>query len=327
MIDDFLRFEKSAGIVLFRVDRGRRLYLFLKRREGFLDFPKGHIEVGEDPKAAAVRETFEEAGVTASPIPFFSFEEIYWFVRNGERIKKSVVLFLAQVRNSQRVKISKEHVGYIWLDRASALGRIRMASQRKAFIRADRYAERVVGLGRLNGNYKKLPSRFKKWKLSRKFVPGEGPLDARVMLIGQAPGANENKTGRPFIGQSGKLLNQLIVSSGLRREDLYICSVVQFFPPGNRLPKCHEVEACIPFVKRQIELIDPRLVILVGALSSKEIAGVIGIMKAHGQLVTGEDERRYFVTLHPAAAVRLKKNLPLIRGDFLRLAAVIKTLK
>jgi DNA polymerase len=322
-----MRFEKSAGIILFKSYRGRRFYLFLKRGEGFLDFPKGHIEAGESPEVAAKRETFEESGVTAVPVPFFRFDEIYWFTRNGEKIKKSVEIFLAEVNRNQKVRISKEHTGYLWLDRKSALGRIKLSSQRGAFLRADRYAERYVEMKKLNREYGRLPFETKEWGLSKALVPGEGPLDASIMLIGQAPGANEDRLGRPFIGQSGKLLDQLIASAGLKRKNVYICSFVQFFPPANRLPTDREMEACRRFAERQIKLINPGLVILVGAISSREIAGVTGIMKEHGKLMIGKDGRRYFVTLHPAAAVRLKKNLPLIREDFIKLAAVVKTLK
>src|SRR5271154_3141943 len=104
---------------------------------------------------------------------------------------------------------------------------------------------------KLNSKYKRLPALIKGWSLSRRFVPGEGPLTAKVMLIGQAPGRTEDELLRPFIGTSGKFLDTLIGMAGLERKSVYICSVVQYFPPKNRIPTDEEIEACNGFLLRQ----------------------------------------------------------------------------
>ncbi len=174
---------------------------------------------------------------------------------------------------------------------------------------------------RLNAEYRKLPRRMRGWGLSKNFVAGEGPIDADVMLVGQAPGRHEDETGRPFVGISGRLLDTLLKKAGLERSDVYITSVVQFFPPKNRAPSDPEIAACRRFLYRQIHIIEPKIVIVVGAVALKELLGRVGIMKVHGSLI--KKDRDYFVTLHPAAAVRIKRNLPLIEGDFRKLGAML----
>ena len=315
--------ERSAGIILFKVDGGRRLYLFLKRGEGFLDFPKGHIEDGESLLEAAVRETKEEAGISARPIPAFSVDETYWFNKGRNRVRKEVRMFLAQVGRSTKVRISHEHSGYVWLNINEALRRVKFDTQKNIMKEADSYAGKYIKMKKLNNEYAKLPDKIGSWSLSRAFVGGEGPLSAEIMLVGQAPGANEDRLGRPFIGRSGRLLTQLLKSAGVDRDKVYICSCVQFFPPKNRMPYPAEIKACKPFLMEQIQIVNPKIIVLVGALASREVVGVKEIMKAHGSIIEGEMGRRYFVTLHPAAAVRLKKNMKPIKEDFLKLKGIL----
>lgn len=155
-------------------------------------------------------------------------------------------------------------------------------------------------------------------------MPGCGDVNARIMFIGQAPGRNEDIKGIPFVGISGKLLDRLIISAGLKREDLYITSLVQFFPPDNRMPTKEEIKLCTPFLIKQINLIKPKIVVLLGAVSSNAILGVKETMKIHGKPVK-IGNTIYLPTLHPAAAVRLKKNVPLIEEDFRTLGKLIKT--
>src|SRR3954469_20075218 len=100
-----------------------------------------------------------------------------------------------------------------------------------------------------------------------KSVPGEGPADARVMLIGEAPGWNEDQQGRPFVGAAGKFLEELLGKAGLRRSDVFITNVVKSRPPGNRDPLPDEIVACAPFLVRQIEVIDPEVVVTLGRFS------------------------------------------------------------
>ncbi|MGD0728889.1 MAG: uracil-DNA glycosylase [Candidatus Micrarchaeaceae archaeon] len=178
---------------------------------------------------------------------------------------------------------------------------------------------------KLNLEYSKLPSISKEWDLSSRFVPGEGPLNAEIMLVGQAPGRNEDIQLRPFIGTSGKFLDKLIGLAGLERGNVYICSVVQFFPPENRIPTDQEVEMCKPFLLRQIEIVNPKLIIMLGSLSCKTLADVEQVSKNHGKMIKKENVN-YFVSLHPSAAVRIRTKMPIMEKDFRRLKQQIKKL-
>ena len=175
----------------------------------------------------------------------------------------------------------------------------------------------------LNEEYGRLPDRNKNWSLSRRLVKGEGSLDAAVMFVGQAPGANEEKEGRPFIGISGRLLDRLIASAGLKRGSCYITSVVQFFPPKNRIPTDDEIGLCKNFLFEQIEIIKPRIVVLLGSVAARTVIDAEEIMKKHGTCMK-KGKVVYFLSLHPAAAVRLKKNVPVMEKDFKKLKELVK---
>ncbi len=140
---------------------------------------------------------------------------------------------------------------------------------------------------------------------SRKNVVfGEGDLEARVVCVGEAPGAVEDDTGRPFVGRAGQLLDLLLMSVGLRRDEVYICNVLKCRPPGNRDPSTEEIATCSPFLLRQIELIDPEVVVAFGRsaaqtlLSTRDsIGGLRGRTHLYGRYPL-------VVTYHPAASLR-----------------------
>src|SRR5215217_2826295 len=134
-------------------------------------------------------------------------------------------------------------------------------------------------------------------------VPGEGNPDADVLLVGEAPGASEDKQGRPFVGRSGKFLDQLLGEAGLARDDVYITNVVKARPPGNRDPKADEVAHYLPWLEEQLALIRPSVVIPVGRHALAHFAPGQKISEVHGELIV-ERERRLVAWLHPAAALR-----------------------
>ncbi len=183
--------------------------------------------------------------------------------------------------------------------------------------------DRKREMTKLNSEYEKLPNLTAKWQLSKRFVPGDGPLDAKVMFIGQAPGRKEDLEGKPFIGTSGKFLTRLINLAGLDRKEVYICSVVQYFPPANRIPTDREIGLCKSFLYRQMEIINPKIVILLGAVACKTVLDMKEVSKIRGTVVK-KDGRTYFVSMHPAAAVRIRTKMPLMENDFTRLKGVIK---
>jgi uracil-DNA glycosylase family 4 len=134
-------------------------------------------------------------------------------------------------------------------------------------------------------------------------VPGEGPADARVFFVGQSPGVEESRTGRPFVGRAGKFLDEALRRVGLSRQVVFITSVEKHQPPGNRRPTRLEVEACKPILLRQIAIVDPRVVVLLGRVAEEALAGEPVL-----------EGRRVLVTAHPAAAMRF----PWFRRRFLR---------
>jgi uracil-DNA glycosylase len=133
-------------------------------------------------------------------------------------------------------------------------------------------------------------------------VPGEGSHTADVMLIGEAPGASEDKQGRPFVGRAGKLLDSLLEEAGLTREDVYITNVVKARPPGNRDPRANEFAHHMPWLEQQLALIRPRVVIPLGRHALAHFAPDEKISEVHGRLIV-EGDRRLVPWLHPAAAL------------------------
>ncbi len=316
-----MKFIYDGGMVVYTNRKSKRMFLFLNRSEGWLDMPKGHIEKNETALDAAIRETFEESGLKANPDKFFKYATDYWYNENGEKTKKTITFFLSKVPGSSKVKVSWEHSGYEWLDFGNSMKRLKFDDQKKLIKAANEYIDKKELIEKLNNEYKSLPSKYKDWNLSSNFVAGEGPLDAKVIVIGQAPGRNEDIEGRPFVGISGKLLDNLINKSGLKRSEVYITSVVQFFPPKNRMPSDREIAACKPFLIKQIGIIRPKLIVLLGSLAAKELCGEKSVTKTHGSII--ENVYKYYITLHPAAAVRMKKNVPIIEGDFRKLRSIL----
>ncbi len=150
-------------------------------------------------------------------------------------------------------------------------------------------------------------------------VPGEGLSRAKIMFIGEAPGRTEDETGRPFIGRCGKLLTELIESMGLKRKSTFITSPVKCRPPKNRKPKQKEIDTCMPYLEKQIKIIKPKVIVLLGNTAIKTILGKMdGINKIHGKTVR-RDGSLYFLTFHPAAGIRATRNKVKLQQDFKKL--------
>jgi DNA polymerase len=160
-----------------------------------------------------------------------------------------------------------------------------------------------------------------------KLVFGAGNADADIMFVGEAPGAQEDRLGLPFVGPAGKLLDQLLGEIGLERKDVFINNCVMCRPPGNRDPLPDEIEECTPFLMKRIELIEPKVICTLGNYSTKLLTGSPrGITKVHGDPQRREIGGR-MVTLyplfHPAAALRSTSVLELLRTDIHRLPELI----
>ncbi len=155
-------------------------------------------------------------------------------------------------------------------------------------------------------------------------VPGEGNARARVMLIGEAPGAQEDRLGRPFVGASGKLLDQLLLLAGLQRADVFIANVVKHRPPENRDPLPAEIAACRPFLLRQLAVINPAFIVTLGRHAAGRWLPNSKITHIHGQPHT-VGARVVVPMLHPATALYQRSNLALLEADFRALGALIRT--
>jgi DNA polymerase len=148
-------------------------------------------------------------------------------------------------------------------------------------------------------------------------VFGEGDPAARIMFVGEGPGQTEDQTGRPFVGRAGQLLDVALRSIGLTRQQVFIANIVKCRPPANRLPLPPEVEMCLPHLRAQMRIIDPKIVVLLGALSSQTLVdSAIRVTRDRGKWFE-KDGRSYLVTFHPAAVLRDEQGKKgLLMGDF-----------
>lgn len=314
-----MHFEYSAGSMVFRREDSRILFLFLVREDGALDIPKGHIEKGESALQAAIRETKEETGIDITPDRFFKRIKKYFFYEGKEKIMKTLTVFLSEVHTS-KVSISFEHKGYKWLTYEEAMKQLSYKDTKEVLTDAKEYAERLWEMQMLNNDYASLPRSTAEWKLSRNFVPGEGPLDAKLMLIGQAPGRSEDEQRRPFVGRSGMLLESMLKKAGISRSSVYITSVVQFYPPENRVPTESEISICKPFLIKQISIIKPKFVVLLGNVPSSALLNIGSVRSNHGRFFESNGIT-YMPTLHPAAVLRIRKLEAEMEKDFKALKA------
>ncbi len=162
-------------------------------------------------------------------------------------------------------------------------------------------------------------------------VPGEGNPKARIVFVGEAPGRNEDLQGRPFVGAAGKLLTELLGEIGLTRKDIFITNVVKCRPPNNRDPKPEEISACLPFLKKQLEIIDPDIIVALGRHSALTLLRLAGkeersIMKVRGKVFEVElfgRRRKLIPTLHPAAVLYNPRLRPLLESDFKMLEEIL----
>ncbi len=159
-------------------------------------------------------------------------------------------------------------------------------------------------------------------------VFGAGNADADLMFIGEAPGANEDRQGLPFVGQAGKLLDKLLLEIGLERKDVFIANTLKCRPPDNRDPHPNEIESCHEYLQRQVDLIEPTVICTLGNFATKLLrAENTGISRLHGQeevSVIGTRSVRLFPLYHPAAALYTPSTLETLRADFQRIPALLE---
>lgn len=157
----------------------------------------------------------------------------------------------------------------------------------------------------------------------KKAVPGEGPSNAEVMFIGEGPGFYENEQGRPFVGAAGKFLDELLQRSGLKREAVFITNVVKCRPPGNRDPLPEELAACNDYLERQIQAINPLVIVTLGRYSMARFLPNVRISDVHGK-ARWLDGRLIVPMFHPAAALHQPSLKSAVLEDFSKLAGYIQ---
>lgn len=158
-------------------------------------------------------------------------------------------------------------------------------------------------------------------------VPGDGPADAQIMIIGEAPGQEEDRTGLPFVGRSGKLLTELLESVGIHRKDIFITNTVKCRPEHNRKPEPEEMSTCKTlWLDKQIALIEPQVIVIVGNTALQSVLGRTGVTALHGKTIQ-KDGKTYFITFHPSAALRFTQTKELMKQDFIQLKKLINGVK
>ncbi|TLN03906.1 uracil-DNA glycosylase, partial [bacterium] len=160
----------------------------------------------------------------------------------------------------------------------------------------------------------------------KKAVPGEGPDSVELMFIGEGPGFYENEQGLPFVGQSGKFLDELLASAGVMRKDVFITNVVKCRPPGNRDPLPDELASCKGYLERQIEALNPRVIVTLGRFSMAHFLPNAKISSAHGK-ATWMNGRLVVAMYHPAAALRQFSLKETVLQDFALLPGFIQQAK
>jgi DNA polymerase len=158
-------------------------------------------------------------------------------------------------------------------------------------------------------------------------VFGAGNADADLMFIGEAPGANEDRMGLPFVGQAGKLLDKLLAEIGMERTDVFVANTLKCRPPDNRDPHPNEIEACQDYLRRQVDLIEPIVICTLGNFSTKLLrADSTGISRLHGReevRIIGPRAVRLYPLYHPAAALYTPSTLEALRADFHRIPELL----
>ena len=157
-------------------------------------------------------------------------------------------------------------------------------------------------------------------------VPGKGNFQSDVIFVGEAPGRNEDKHGEPFVGAAGKKLSAALEGAGVSREEVYITNVVKCRPPNNRVPNTTERDTCKEYLKKEISIIKPKIICVLGNTAFNSVLGGSEITKFRGKLAL-KDNQLYFITIHPAATIYNQELISTLNNDIVKLFDLIRELK
>ncbi|RLF45601.1 MAG: uracil-DNA glycosylase [Thermoplasmata archaeon] len=167
------------------------------------------------------------------------------------------------------------------------------------------------------------------WKNRKNAVPGEGNINADLMLIGEAPGKTEDEMGRPFVGKAGQLLNEILEKNGIKRQEIYITNVVKCRPPNNRNPLKEEIEKCFPYLKMQIDIIRPKIIVTLGNVATYSLLPLYGfkpasITRLRGKVLNSPlHQIKILPTYHPAACIYNPELKNAIAEDFAKVRELL----
>jgi len=191
-------------------------------------------------------------------------------------------------------------------------------------MRANSIPNKITTLRNLKKRVEKC-RRCSLYKTTKEIVFGEGPINSKMMIIGEAAGRMESLQGRPFIGPAGKFLDKLLILGGVNRKNVFITSVLKCRPTiddRDRKPKKEEIKACLPWLKKQIEIIDPKYFILLGEVAFSVFFPREKLGDFRGKLIE-KDGKFYFPTYHPAAGLRFPKIRKILERDFKKLGSLV----
>lgn len=157
-------------------------------------------------------------------------------------------------------------------------------------------------------------------------VPGKGNFKSDVIIVGEAPGKNEDEKGEPFIGIAGKKLSKALEGAGISRDDVYITNIVKCRPPKNRVPTTVERSTCQEYLKQEIAIIKPKIICILGNTAFNSLLGGSEIIKFRGKLVK-KDKQLYFLTVHPAATIYNQELIKVLKNDIIKMFNLITELK
>ncbi|RMW39344.1 MAG: uracil-DNA glycosylase [Nitrosopumilus sp.] len=157
-------------------------------------------------------------------------------------------------------------------------------------------------------------------------VPGKGNFQSDVIFVGEAPGRNEDKNGEPFVGAAGKKLSAALEGAGMSREQVYITNVVKCRPPNNRVPNTTERDTCKEYLKKEISIIKPKIICVLGNTAFNSVLGGSEITKFRGKIAR-KDNQLYFITIHPAATIYNQELISTLNSDIVKLFDLIRELK
>ncbi len=157
-------------------------------------------------------------------------------------------------------------------------------------------------------------------------VPGKGNFKSDVIIVGEAPGKNEDEKGEPFIGIAGKKLSKALEGAGISRDDVYITNIVKCRPPKNRVPTTVERSTCQEYLKQEIAIIKPKIICILGNTAFNSLLGGSEIIKFRGKLVK-KDKQLYFLTVHPAATIYNQELIKVLKNDIIKMFDLITELK